>query len=183
MAQVIWDTLHTFNPLNAELNPICRLLALLGAHLIFHFSGLRVKHECNNFLHVSFRGRTTPTKECKIIFFYFFICGMTQQMHNYFTNCHIPTCFDTMVSSSDSLLSIPCQVTQVCPMQLLVIQFILKMFHISLICYNSVTTQNVWFFRRNFYMFWSSIIFYECNDDTAALQRRVLQITLWHCTR
>ena len=29
------------NPLKAELNPICRLLALLGAHLIFHFSGLR----------------------------------------------------------------------------------------------------------------------------------------------
>ena len=33
-----------FNPLNAELNPICHLMALLGAHLIFHISGLRVKH-------------------------------------------------------------------------------------------------------------------------------------------
>ena len=32
-----------FNPLNAELNPICHLLALLGAHHIFHVSGLRVK--------------------------------------------------------------------------------------------------------------------------------------------
>jgi hypothetical protein len=31
------------NPLNAGLNPICHLLALLGAHHIFHFSGLRVK--------------------------------------------------------------------------------------------------------------------------------------------
>ena len=31
-----------FNPLNAELNPICHLLALLGDHHIFHFSGLRV---------------------------------------------------------------------------------------------------------------------------------------------
>ena len=31
------------NPLNAELNPICHLLALLGAHLILHVSGLRVK--------------------------------------------------------------------------------------------------------------------------------------------
>jgi len=31
-----------FNPLNAELNPICHLLALLGAHHIFHVSGLRV---------------------------------------------------------------------------------------------------------------------------------------------
>ena len=33
-----------FNPLNAQLNPICHLLALLGAHYIFHVSGLRVKH-------------------------------------------------------------------------------------------------------------------------------------------
>ena len=32
----------SFNPLNAELNPICHLLALLGAHHIFHVSGLRV---------------------------------------------------------------------------------------------------------------------------------------------
>jgi len=31
-----------FNPLNAELNPICHLLAFLGAHHIFHVSWLRV---------------------------------------------------------------------------------------------------------------------------------------------
>jgi len=31
------------NPLNAELNPICHLLALLGAHPIFHVSRIRVK--------------------------------------------------------------------------------------------------------------------------------------------
>ena len=30
------------NPLNAELNPICHQLALLGAHHIFYVSGLRV---------------------------------------------------------------------------------------------------------------------------------------------
>ena len=30
--------------INAELNPICHLLALLGAHHIFHVSGLRVKN-------------------------------------------------------------------------------------------------------------------------------------------
>jgi len=34
---------HIFNPLNAKLNPICHLLALLGAHHIFHLSGIRVK--------------------------------------------------------------------------------------------------------------------------------------------
>ena len=32
------------NPLNAELNPTCHLLAFLGAHHIFHVSGLRVKY-------------------------------------------------------------------------------------------------------------------------------------------
>ena len=31
------------NPLSAELNPICHLLALLGTRHILHVSGLRVK--------------------------------------------------------------------------------------------------------------------------------------------
>ena len=31
-----------FNPLNAQLNPICHLLALLGAHHILHVSRIRV---------------------------------------------------------------------------------------------------------------------------------------------
>jgi len=30
------------NPLKADLNPICHLLALLGAHPILHISGIRV---------------------------------------------------------------------------------------------------------------------------------------------
>ena len=30
--------------------------------------------------------------------------------------------------------------------------------------------------------FWSAIIFYERNDDTTALQRRVLETVLWHYT-
>ena len=32
-----------FNPLNAELNPICHVLALIGAHHILHVSRVRVK--------------------------------------------------------------------------------------------------------------------------------------------
>jgi len=32
------------NPLYAELNPICHLLALLGAHHILHVSRVRVKY-------------------------------------------------------------------------------------------------------------------------------------------
>jgi hypothetical protein len=35
--------LKNLNPLNAKLNPICHLLALLGAHRILHVSGIRVK--------------------------------------------------------------------------------------------------------------------------------------------
>jgi len=33
---------YPLNPLNAELNPICHLLALLGAHHILHVSKIRV---------------------------------------------------------------------------------------------------------------------------------------------
>ena len=43
---------YTLNPLNAELNPICYLLALLGAHLILHVSRIRV----NVFRAVQIRG-------------------------------------------------------------------------------------------------------------------------------
>jgi len=52
-----------------------------------------------------------------IIIFYY-----DQQMHNYFTNYHTATCFDTTVSFSGSLKLTPCKVTQVFQMQLLVIQ-------------------------------------------------------------
>jgi hypothetical protein len=37
----IFNFSFVFNPLNAELNPICHLLALLEARHIFHVSGLR----------------------------------------------------------------------------------------------------------------------------------------------
>jgi hypothetical protein len=33
---------EVINPLNTELNPICHLLALLGAHHILHVSRIRV---------------------------------------------------------------------------------------------------------------------------------------------
>jgi hypothetical protein len=35
----------TLNPLNTELNPICHLLALLGAHHILHVTRIRVNSE------------------------------------------------------------------------------------------------------------------------------------------
>jgi len=35
---------RVFNPLNAELNPTCHLLAVLGAHHILHVSRERVNY-------------------------------------------------------------------------------------------------------------------------------------------
>jgi len=37
-------TILSINPLNAELNPICHFLALLGAHHILHASRIRVSN-------------------------------------------------------------------------------------------------------------------------------------------
>jgi len=42
---------HIFNPLNAELNSICHLLALLGAHPILHIS--RIKVNRNSFTNIT----------------------------------------------------------------------------------------------------------------------------------
>jgi hypothetical protein len=36
----VW--LESLDPLNAKFNPICHLLALIGAHPIFHVSRIRV---------------------------------------------------------------------------------------------------------------------------------------------
>jgi len=37
--------IRNINPLNAELNPVCYLLALLGAHHFLHVSRIRVKND------------------------------------------------------------------------------------------------------------------------------------------
>jgi len=39
---IIILAINQLNPLNAKLNPICHLVALLGAHPILHVSGVRV---------------------------------------------------------------------------------------------------------------------------------------------
>ena len=41
-------SLTSLNPLNAELNPICYLLALLGAHNFLHYSRIKVNTVCTN---------------------------------------------------------------------------------------------------------------------------------------
>jgi hypothetical protein len=52
---IYYTPVNAFNPLNAELNPICHLLALLGARHILHISRIWVN------LHVSINlTRLTP---------------------------------------------------------------------------------------------------------------------------
>ena len=41
--RICWDSSSFINPLNPELNPICYLLALLGAHYFLHVSRIRDK--------------------------------------------------------------------------------------------------------------------------------------------
>ena len=50
------------NPLNAELNPICHLLELLGAHPILHISRIRVKYK--------FRTSSKKNSKLRIIYWY-----------------------------------------------------------------------------------------------------------------
>jgi hypothetical protein len=45
-----WDLIPAFKGLNAELNPICRMLALLGAHHILHVSRIKVKRQVKSHL-------------------------------------------------------------------------------------------------------------------------------------
>ena len=44
--RVTFHTCYSIKPLNSELNPICHLLALLGAHHFLHVSRIRVKQTC-----------------------------------------------------------------------------------------------------------------------------------------
>ena len=48
LEQPIFGQIIRSNPLNAELNRICHLLALLGAHHILHVSRVRVKEHFNH---------------------------------------------------------------------------------------------------------------------------------------
>ena len=57
------------NPLNAELNLVCHLLALLGARPILHISRIRVKRD---FLRFSLTHRLYPQNIHSVIYWYFY---------------------------------------------------------------------------------------------------------------
>ena len=54
------------NPLNAKLNPICQLLALLRAHHILHVSRIRVKKERYTRSQASVRTHSGWQKKCRL---------------------------------------------------------------------------------------------------------------------
>jgi hypothetical protein len=59
----------SFNSLNAELNPICHLLALLGAHHILHVSRIRVKGRFNIYLLILNFPRYIFPQSCRLFSF------------------------------------------------------------------------------------------------------------------
>ena len=59
-----------FNPLNPELNPICYLLALLGAHHFLHVSRIRVNIIVNMILHQRWKQMTIARWQIRAV------CGM-----------------------------------------------------------------------------------------------------------
>ena len=74
--------MDVFNPLNAELNPICHLLALLGAHHIYRVSGIRVEL----FLHSLY----IYSVECDVVSF--IECSSELFMTTAITNLHLYWC-------------------------------------------------------------------------------------------
>jgi hypothetical protein len=58
------DIVTFINPLNAELNPFCHLLALLGAHHFLHVSRIRVKAQRIKWLrHIQRMDQARPTRK------------------------------------------------------------------------------------------------------------------------
>jgi hypothetical protein len=77
------------NPLNAELNPICHLLALLGAHHIFYISGLRVKCQILMISHRTLINKGTLHASVHI---------------SHCSHCKVPPCFTKKYIWSDLIV-------------------------------------------------------------------------------
>jgi len=74
------------NPLNAELNPICHLLVLLGAHHILHVSRIRVKNRVGTSHNLTLWRHflASPFARCRLVISF---CGVSDtcgrlRLHN-----------------------------------------------------------------------------------------------------
>jgi hypothetical protein len=70
----------TFNPLNAELNPIRHLLALLGVHHFLHVSRIRVKNRAS-FIYIKRAYRYLPNVEFYIFFQQIYVLSILNMLH------------------------------------------------------------------------------------------------------
>ena len=89
MTEGIWQLTATvrFNPFNAELNPICHLLTLLGAHHILHVSRVRVKLTIIQHLSFDSEKNSQPTSgQIQKVVFVFFL-----SVHVFKSNTLTPT--------------------------------------------------------------------------------------------
>ena len=64
------ENLFSINPLNAELKPTCHLLAILGAHHIFHVSGLRVNDHCVTYFAFHFSSFRYTEMNISVYYYY-----------------------------------------------------------------------------------------------------------------
>jgi hypothetical protein len=72
----VYKLIFIVNPLNSVLNPICHLLALLGARHILHISRIRVKNKkvfCRKFLTLVSFIKKNPTRCNNVSKFYYSI--------------------------------------------------------------------------------------------------------------
>jgi hypothetical protein len=85
---------NLFNPLNTELNPLCYLLALLGAHHILHVSRIRVKldgGEDELEISINKRGVNVRFEQQEIVQIHIFCdCYGQIQYFRYTCPCQIP---------------------------------------------------------------------------------------------
>jgi len=70
------------NPLKAELNPICHLLVLLGAHHILHISSIRVKQ------HLAGK-QFAADDECRLLFLWLQHLTLVYSVPGYKTWCYV----------------------------------------------------------------------------------------------
>jgi len=85
-----------FNPLNTDLNPICHLLALLGAHHILHVSGLRVNIDVRDILRLEVSPALPPQYPgCSSSYLHLSLIQKIHGWHNFETFFSKPLTKDT----------------------------------------------------------------------------------------
>ena len=84
-----WDLIRGFKGLNADLNPICHLLALIGAHHILNVSRIRVKCISCTTCGQSYEGECNTIRLCVLCPCQFYILFKHRMSISYISIIHI----------------------------------------------------------------------------------------------